>query len=158
MIASFKRYGASKVLTILWVAELQRRLDDSGAGITVIAVHPGGVATGPSSTDFYHPHGIILDTEPPFFQTDKVLASAFPISTIARLLFATPSSGAITSLFALTSREVVKHPGTYKGKYVEPYGRVAVPPPGRAAEDPVAARKLWEVTEAVLARGGMAME
>jgi len=33
-------------MNLLWVPELQRRLDEEGAPITVMTVHPGTVSTG----------------------------------------------------------------------------------------------------------------
>ncbi|KAI0060008.1 NAD-P-binding protein [Artomyces pyxidatus] len=41
--SKFKRYGKTKIMNIL-TRELQRRLDEEGVPITVIALHPGGVA------------------------------------------------------------------------------------------------------------------
>lgn len=41
--------ATTKLQNILWVAELQRRLDAEGTPITVMAVHPGTVYTGTSN-------------------------------------------------------------------------------------------------------------
>ena len=38
--------GVSKLMNLLWVSELQRRLDEEGVPITLMTVHPGTVSTG----------------------------------------------------------------------------------------------------------------
>ncbi|KAK4701252.1 hypothetical protein P7C70_g4982, partial [Phenoliferia sp. Uapishka_3] len=152
MMSGFKRYGASKIYNVLWTAELQRHFDADGVNIIATVVHPGAVATRqyiPSVTKAF----FLLTRYS--LAAEKNLDFGFPIGLIARLFFTHPSNGAKNSLFALTSPEVKQFPELYKGKYLEPYGKVVTAPPGKAAEDPVAAKRLWEVTEEIIARGGL---
>ncbi|EIM89854.1 NAD-P-binding protein [Stereum hirsutum FP-91666 SS1] len=119
------RYGTTKLQNILWVAELQRRLDAEGTPITVLAVHPGTVDT----------EGL-NDNSPRW-----VLYLTYPFAI-------TPLQGAFTSLFAATSAEVAAARETYKGKYLVPFGEVGALT--KEARDPALAKTLWETSESVV--------
>ncbi|EIM89870.1 NAD-P-binding protein [Stereum hirsutum FP-91666 SS1] len=127
------RYSTTKLQNILWVAELQRRLDAEGTPITVMAVHPGTVYT----------EGLNDNTP----------------SWIVRLIYPfsiTSLQGAYTSLFAATSAEVAAAREKYKGAYLVPYDEVAAVT--KEARDTALAKTLWETSETVvrdvLQRGG----
>lgn len=77
----------------------------------------------------------------------------FPISTVIRLLFLTPSQGALTSLFALTAPVVRAESGTYKGSYLVPFGKVEQA--SVLADDVEVAKQLWEMSSKILSEGGL---
>ncbi len=66
------------------------------------------------------------------------------LTPLVRLAFASPDTGAITSLFAATAKVVKERPEEYKGRYLVPYGKVGKA--HRVVQDKVAARNLWETT------------
>ncbi|EIM89867.1 NAD-P-binding protein [Stereum hirsutum FP-91666 SS1] len=119
------RYGTTKLQNILWVGELQRRLDAEGIPITVIVIHPGAVSTEGLNNGM-----------PTWF---LFLVSPFAVS---------PSYGAFTSLFAATSAEVAAAKEKYKGAFLMPYGKVTKVT--KEARDPVLAKTLWETSERVI--------
>ncbi|KAA1470089.1 NAD-P-binding protein [Dentipellis sp. KUC8613] len=124
--SKFKRYGKSKLMNMLFTTELQRRIDAKNVPITVLAVHPGGVATeGASELDL-----------PWYF---KIFLKLFAMD---------PLQGAFTSLFAATSAQVAAEREKYKGKYLVPYGKIAGPATA-AAKDAALAKTLWETSENV---------
>ena len=115
------RYSVAKAAVVLFVQDLQRRLDEQGIPILSIVVHPGEVAT----------EGVMT-------------SNTAPIRVVARLSFITPEQGAVSPLFVATATEVRQEPNKYKGKYVEPIGVVKAPNP--VAEDQAQVKGLWENT------------
>jgi NAD(P)-dependent dehydrogenase (short-subunit alcohol dehydrogenase family) len=115
----FKAYGRSKLANILFTRELGRRL--AGTGVTANCLHPGVVATrfGESSGGFA---GLLIPVLRPFFIS--------------------PEKGADTIVYLASSPEVANRTGAYfvKRKIAEP---------SRAAQDAVAAKRLWEASEAL---------
>ena len=116
---AFKAYGQSKLANILFTRELARRLE--GSGVTANCLHPGVVATG-----FGHNNRGL------FGMLMKLVAPAL----------ATPAEGADTAVWLATAPEVTGASGRYF------IGRQPVTP-SPAAQDIVAARRLWEVSEAL---------
>jgi NAD(P)-dependent dehydrogenase (short-subunit alcohol dehydrogenase family) len=110
-------YGRSKTANILFTVELARRLE--GRGVTVNALHPGGVATR-----LGRGHGPVLDL----------------VQRAVGLFLKSPERGAETSLYLATSPEVEGVTGRYfancKEKQPEAY-----------ATDGVSARRLWDISE-----------
>ncbi|TFY66020.1 hypothetical protein EVG20_g5058, partial [Dentipellis fragilis] len=121
-----RRYGTSKLMNVLFAAELQRRLDAEKAPITVISLHPGAVATEAA------------------YAADLPWYLKLYVVTLAM----TPLQGAMTSLFAATSAQVAAEREKYKGKYLVPYGKIAGPATA-ASKDPLVAKTLWETTERI---------
>jgi len=115
-------YGASKLANILFTTELARRL--AGTGVTVNAVHPGTVATG-----------FARDGDAKGFL-------AFGIRLIAPFIL-TAEKGARTSVYLASSPDVADVTGGY-------FVRRRLRRPSKAARDPVAARRLWEVSETLI--------
>ncbi|KAK1462398.1 daunorubicin C-13 ketoreductase [Colletotrichum cuscutae] len=115
------RYAVSKVANLLFAQELQRILDEQGLPMLSISVHPGGVAS-PGSKDIGN--------------------SLF--SLVRSAAFLTVDQGAITSVFAATAAEVRENADKYKGRYLEPFGKIVTPNPVAKNEKQV--RGMWEHT------------
>ena len=116
-------YARSKLANLLFTAELARRL--AGTGVTVNALHPGTVATGygrDGDTHGFLPFGM----------------------DVIRSVVLTPEEGARTSVFLATSLSVEGVTGRY---FVRSRART----PSAAARDAGAARRLWAVSEQLVA-------
>ncbi len=122
-----KVYGASKLANILFTTELARRLE--GTGVTVNCCHPGVVKTG---------WGHDGDTRG-FLSLGLDVMGRLPG-------FLTPEKGARTSVYLASSPEV----STVSGQY---FVRCRPKRPSAAARDPEAARRLYEVSEQLVAPG-----
>jgi NAD(P)-dependent dehydrogenase (short-subunit alcohol dehydrogenase family) len=112
-------YGQSKLANILFTLELARRLADSG--VTANSLHPGTVRTG------YGADG------------DARGLLAFGIK-IAQPFFLSPADGARTSVYLASSAQVEGVSGRYFVKCKEKQ-------PRKWAQDPDAAKRLWQVSE-----------
>jgi retinol dehydrogenase 12 len=93
--SSFKSYGRSKMMNILFTNELSRRLASENANVTANAVHPGPVRTG-----FGADMGGVM----------KIVFSGL------RVFFLTPEQGAQTSIYLASSPEVEGVTGKYFAK------------------------------------------
>jgi NAD(P)-dependent dehydrogenase (short-subunit alcohol dehydrogenase family) len=114
----FAAYGRSKLANILFTYELARRL--AGSGVTVNALHPGGVATNIFSTDFWI-----------FGPLFKGIVSLFTL---------TPEQGADNTIYLASAPEVEG----VTGKYFVKRDAVASSP---LSYDEDLAKRLWEVSE-----------
>jgi len=119
-------YSQSKLANIYFTTELARRLADTG--VTANCLHPGTVATG---------YGRDGDTK-------GVLS--FGLKVIKPFIL-TAEKGARTSVYLASSPEVSAVTGKYFVKC-----RPAVP--SKAARDDAAAKRLWEVSEELVAQAG----
>ncbi|KAG8927032.1 hypothetical protein FRC00_002359, partial [Tulasnella sp. 408] len=119
----------SKLANVLFIRELQSRLDAEQVPITCISVHPG-----------------IVKTEGP-----RNAIKTGILAYIIRLFFATlgltPLQGAYTTLFAATSSNVKAEPAKYRGSYLQPFNRLAEV--GTYAKDKQLAEDLWACSEEV---------
>lgn len=120
-------YGASKLAILLFTFELQRRLDAAGVDVTVAAAHPGW-----TGTDLSRHFGVIR----------------YLFRFLTPFLGMWPPQGALPTLRAATDIEV------QTGDYFGPHGlgemrgypeRVGTT---KAARDPEAAARLWNVSVA----------
>ncbi len=116
-------YGRSKLANLLFTRELARRLE--GGGVTVNALHPGFVASRLGRDGDGGVAGAVV----------MVAARPFAIS---------PRRGARTSIYLASSPEVAAVTGGY-------FSRCRPVRPSSAALDEDAARRLWTVTEALVA-------
>jgi NAD(P)-dependent dehydrogenase (short-subunit alcohol dehydrogenase family) len=112
-------YGESKLANILFTLELARRFE--GSGLTANSLHPGTVRTG---------YGGDGDTRG-FLAFGIKIASPF---------FLSPAKGARTSVYLASSPEVEGVSGEY-------FVKCKPRKPRRWAQDPEAARRLWQVSE-----------
>jgi NAD(P)-dependent dehydrogenase (short-subunit alcohol dehydrogenase family) len=121
--AGMRVYGQSKLANILFTLELARRLE--GSGVTANSLHPGTVRTG------YGADG------------DARGLLAFGIK-IASPFFLSPAKGARTSIYLASSPDVADVSGKY-------FVKCRPKEPRRWAQDPDAARRLWQVSEELVA-------
>jgi len=112
-----KAYQRSKLGNVLFSLELARRLADKG--VTVNAMHPGGVATQ------------IWSRTPRFAQ---------PILAVAKLAMVTPEEGGDRIVYLATSPEVEGKTGGY-------YEKDRLRTPSELARDTALQAKLWTVSE-----------
>jgi retinol dehydrogenase-12 len=120
---SMDAYAKSKLANILFTRELARRL--VGTGVTANCLHPGVVRTGFGSADDMN--GIERMTV-----------------AIGSPLYVNAEHGARTTVYLASSPEVADRTGGY-------YVRCREHRPSRAARDPEAARRLWELSEQLVA-------
>ena len=120
--SGFGAYALSKRFNLYFTYELARRL--AGTGVTVNAVHPGSVATGIWANPFGRFGGL-----------------AKPMT---KLMMRSPEQGAETVVYLATSPEVDGLTGKY---FVDCQARYS----SRASQDPEAARRAWQVSEAWVA-------
>ncbi|KZO91910.1 NAD-P-binding protein [Calocera viscosa TUFC12733] len=125
-VDGFRPYMArdwhSKLANVLFAKELQRRLDAQGIPALSMSLSPGSVSTAGSKRAvglFYYP--------------------------LSALFFLTPLQGALTSLFAATSPQVLEDRDKYRGAYLVPYGKLAKV--SDKAADAAMAGRLWELSE-----------
>jgi NAD(P)-dependent dehydrogenase (short-subunit alcohol dehydrogenase family) len=123
----WRAYGQSKLANLLFMSELQRRLDDAGSSIRVTGAHPGYAAT-----NLQH-------------RTENVVQNAL-MAIGNRVIAQSEEMGALPTLFAAT-QDV---PGnTYVGpdSLGEQRGHPKVVGRSGAARDEQTARRLWELSE-----------
>jgi NAD(P)-dependent dehydrogenase (short-subunit alcohol dehydrogenase family) len=122
--SGFGAYSRSKLCNILFTRELARRW--TGTGITVNCLHPGFVNTR------------LGDDGRGVFAYGFWLAKKFAI---------TPQEGAETIVFLASSEEVADVTGKY-------FDQCRPKTPSNDAVDDDGARRLWEISEALLSGGG----
>jgi NAD(P)-dependent dehydrogenase (short-subunit alcohol dehydrogenase family) len=126
-------YSQSKLANLLFAFELQRRSDQAGWGLMSNAAHPGYartelIANGPGLNSLSSRVGSLL---------------------IAPWASQSPADGALPQLFAATSPDA-KPAGYYgPGRLFELVGPPAPARISQAAQDPAAAKHLWDVSEAL---------
>lgn len=111
-------YGHSKLANILHARELNNRLADRG--VTAYSVHPGLVSTGFGGGGNSFIVGLVVK--------------------LARRRFATPSEGAVTTVFLATDADVVAEAGGY-------FADSALSESTRHAKDDDQAARLWDLSE-----------
>jgi len=123
----YRAYAQSKLANLMFALELQRRFDETSAGILSVAAHPGLAGTG-LGRDF----PAVL----------RFFAPAF-----APLFLQPAKSGMLPTLRAATD------PGVRGGEFYGPLGITetrGAPGPvraGRSARDPEVHRRLWHASE-----------
>jgi NAD(P)-dependent dehydrogenase (short-subunit alcohol dehydrogenase family) len=118
-------YSRSKLANIYFARELARRLD--GSGVTANSLHPGFVASR-------------------FGRDGDTGAAGHVVMGLLRPFALSPAKGARTSVYVASSPELDGVTGQY-------FARCRLAAPSRVATDDEAARRLWEVSEALVASG-----
>ena len=116
-------YNRSKLANVYFARELARRLD--GSGVTANSLHPGYVASR-------------------LARDGDAGALGDVVMTLARPFALSPKRGARTSIYVASSPDVADVTGKY-------FARCRPATPSRAGRDDTAARRLWEVSEALVA-------
>jgi NAD(P)-dependent dehydrogenase (short-subunit alcohol dehydrogenase family) len=120
----FEAYRRSKLYNVLWTRELARRL--GGTGVTANCFHPGFVATRYGD----HAGGLL----------------SYGVR-VAKALFAISSEkGARTLVYLATSPDVATITGGY-------FDKCRLKTPSRAAQDDLAAHRLWDETARLAGMG-----
>jgi len=127
------RYCRSKLANVLFTTQLQKRLDAKDIPIIVMALNPGLVCT----------EGVQNDAASQL----PVISHIFTL--VVHTMWASPSRGALPSVFAAAAPIVRERPQLYKGAYLQPPGQLGSPPNADAL-DPELANELWETTEKIL--------
>ncbi|WP_017581257.1 oxidoreductase [Nocardiopsis valliformis] len=122
----YRAYGQSKLANLLFTLELQRRLDAADSSVLATAAHPGYAATNLQG------------------RTGKPLEDRF-MGVLNRIVAQSAAAGALPTVYAAT-QDV---PGA---AFAGPTGLFMNGAPGpssrsTAAQDPEAARQLWELSE-----------
>lgn len=135
------RYCRSKLANILFTKALQKRLNARNVPILALALNPGLVCTD----------GVLNDvrSQPP------IISHIFTMAI--RALWAAPSRGALTSVFAATAPVVRDQPQLYGGAYLQPPGKLGRPPNADARSLELA-EELWDTTERLLRDIGVEIE
>jgi retinol dehydrogenase 12 len=115
--SSFHAYNNSKLLNVLFTAELSRRL--AGSGVSATCLNPGLV-----KSDFFRHY-----TRPPF-----------PVNILLALMGKNPAQGARTAIWLASSAEVEGSTGGY-------YENCRESTPSPQARDADLARRVWEASE-----------
>jgi len=121
--SGFPVYGKSKLCNIMFNCELARRIE--GTGVTANCLHPGVIATN------------LMRTVPVVGRLAMALASP--------VLLKTPAQGAATQCYLATNPGVSGVTGGY-------FRDCNPAHPFPVANDPAAAARLWEVSEAIAAK------
>ena len=119
---SLGAYSASKLANILFTLELSRRLN--GTHVTANCLHPGVVATN-------------------IFSGMGAFGKVFGV--LARPLLMSPAAGAKTSVYVASALELA----TVSGRFFDRSREASL---GQNALDAAAARRLWEISEELVAR------
>ncbi|KAI8802832.1 hypothetical protein BJ742DRAFT_831580 [Cladochytrium replicatum] len=134
-MSTVQRYGQSKLANILFSKSIAEKYE--GKQIWVNSVHPG-----------------VVDTEllrGPYALAEQAGWKAKPLVFLGKLFMPlmqiNPQQGALTTLYAATSTEIVEK--DYRGQYFVPYGKLEKPAP--LAESKELRDKLWAFSEKTVA-------
>ncbi|THH19384.1 hypothetical protein EUX98_g8785 [Antrodiella citrinella] len=137
-LSELKRYSRSKLATILFTKELQRRLDEQKIPIICVSVHPGTINTE-GNQSVARRLGWCLGHVGSFLLNHLTTSS---------------EQGAYNHVFAAVAPVVREQAEQYKGAFLMPPGKITkkiIAP----AEDMELAKELWETTETLLKEIGV---
>jgi NAD(P)-dependent dehydrogenase (short-subunit alcohol dehydrogenase family) len=123
----WRAYGQSKLANLLFMSELQRRLDEAGSSVRALGAHPGYAAT-----NLQH-------------RTESIVQNSM-LAIANKLVAQSEEMGALPTLFAATQ----DLPGdTYVGPdgLGEQRGHTTLVGRSGAARDAATAARLWELSE-----------
>ncbi len=128
----WRAYGQSKLANLLFTLELQRKLDAAGKKLLCVACHPGYAATN-------------LQAVGPKMSGSSVMEYLSEAGN--RLLAQSAAMGALPTEYAAAAPDV--HGGDYIGPdgMGEMWGHPVRVGRSAAAQDTVAASRLWEISE-----------
>ena len=147
----------SKLMQLMFLKELQSRLDAEGVPILCIGVDPGPTNTGAPTPYFVR---AALRTDHPFVQdgAQNYAQSAGPLlapiySTIANLLFSSPAKASLGTVFAAASPVPRECSDEYKGAFLNRPASHGLTHP--AVQELELRRELWATTEEILKNAGV---
>lgn len=141
----------SKLMGMLYVKELQRRLDEEAVPILVMAVHPGFVNSGAHMHVRRLPKTVLMATADGVQAYARSAGIFSPLlSLVAKVLFVSPSRGAYSAVFAAVAPVVREEPAQYAGAYIIPPGKIGLST--ALVDDPQLSNELWDTTEQILQR------
>src|SRR3954470_24410767 len=123
----WRAYGQSKLANLLFVSELQRRLEEAGSDVRALAAHPGWAATNLQS------------------RTENVVQNAF-MAIGNRLIAQSDEMGALPPLYAAT-RDLQGDSYVGPDGFREGRGHPTLVGRSAAAADTDTARRLWTLSE-----------
>lgn len=115
-------YGKSKLATLMFTFELNRRLREANSDLLVAVAHPGYTATNPDYGNFF-------------------------MRLMTRLMAQAPAMGALPALYAATSPSVVSGDYIGPGGFKELSGYPKKVDCRPEAKDPKLTAKLWSLSE-----------
>jgi NAD(P)-dependent dehydrogenase (short-subunit alcohol dehydrogenase family) len=124
---SWRAYGQSKLANLLFTSELQRRLSAAGSSVLAVAAHPGYAATNLQ----FHSGRSWLDA----------------VNHVTNRVFAQDAEGGALPLLYAAVADIPGNSYAGPGGFMEQRGAPKLVGRSRAALDPDAARRLWEVSE-----------
>mmetsp|Transcript_26279 Transcript_26279/g.29257 ORF Transcript_26279/g.29257 Transcript_26279/m.29257 type:complete len:316 (+) Transcript_26279:182-1129(+) len=123
--ATWSAYGASKLANVLFIKELQRQLTEKKSEVTCHSVHPGAVKTN-------------------LGRHQSWIGYLSPVLGVFMNL-KTPEQGAATSMYCALNPDLQDTPGLY-------YSDSSETKPIDKANDVEFAKKLWEISESLVAQ------
>src|SRR6266849_5242351 len=128
----WRAYGQSKLASLLFTFELQRKADAAGKKLLSVACHPGYAATN-------------LQAVGPKMSGSSMMEYLSEVGN--KLLAQTAAMGALPTEYAAVAPDV--HSGDYigPGGFAEQWGHPIKVGCSAAARDAASAKRLWEVSE-----------
>jgi NAD(P)-dependent dehydrogenase (short-subunit alcohol dehydrogenase family) len=123
----WRAYGQSKLANLLFISELQRRLEESGSGVRAVAAHPGYAATNLQN------------------RTENVLQNAL-MAVGNKLLAQSDEMGALPTLYAAT-QDIAGDSYVGPDGFQEQRGHPTLVGRSGAARDTETAKRLWTLSE-----------
>ena len=118
----YLRYAVSKLATMMFASELQRRLTDAESPILSIAINPGAVDSNGTAPSMLKPW----------------------LRPMLKGITISEDEGSWNALFMGTAKEIRENEAVWKGRYVEPVGQLD---DGHALmRDEEQRRLLWDAT------------
>lgn len=121
------RYSLAKAANMIFAQELQRRFDERGIPIISVSLHPGGVKSDAA-----------LDIFADFMKP------------VMRRVMVSEDEGSFTTLFAATCKDVRESQELFKGRYMEPVGRLMSS--HQVTKDQGQVSGLWNTTAAEVSK------
>jgi NAD(P)-dependent dehydrogenase (short-subunit alcohol dehydrogenase family) len=130
--AKWLAYGQSKLANLLFTAELARRAAEAGSPLVAAAAHPGYAATH-------------LQLAGPEMAGNRFMVRASELAN--RIAGQSDEMGALPQLYAATMPDVASNDYFGPDRLFEQRGWPKRVGRSKAASDPEAARRLWELSE-----------
>ncbi|MGH3368152.1 MAG: oxidoreductase [Nocardioidaceae bacterium] len=128
----WQAYCESKLANVQFALELNRRARAAGLDLTSVAAHPGYTATRLQSSGL---------------QMGGAHLSGYALSAVTRVVGQSAAAGALPILYAATQQGLPGGALAGPSRLMELRGSPRIVEMSRAAQDPVAAAGLWQLSE-----------